>query len=69
MLEHLTVQGVAGRLELRVELTHGRLGRSRRLAKSFESTATSATGWLRVDCIAHSRPQREGARNAADPGG
>ncbi len=93
MLEHLTRQGVTGRLELvlvdrrvteaaaralgrdhdlevrrvgwddkqpvfrpirhawRVEVAHGRLGRSRRLAKSFENT-TSATGWLQVACIA-----------------
>jgi hypothetical protein len=35
----------------RVEVAHGRLGRSRRLAKSFENT-TSATGWLQVACIA-----------------
>ncbi len=28
----------------RVEVAHGRLGRSRRLAKSFENTTTSATG-------------------------
>jgi putative transposase len=94
ILEHLTQQGVAGRLELalvdrgvtaaaardlsgehdlevrrvgwddkqpvfrpirhawRVEVAHGRLGRSRRLAKSFENTTTSATGWLQVACIA-----------------
>ncbi|MGY2703335.1 IS5 family transposase [Nocardioides sp. HB32] len=94
MLEHLTEQGVTGRLELvlvdrgvteaaartlgrhhdlevrrvgwddkqpvfrpirhawRVEVAHGRLGRSRRLAKSFENTTTSATGWLQVACIA-----------------
>jgi putative transposase len=94
MLEHLTQQGVTGRLELvlvdrgvtaaaartlgrhrdlelrrvgwddkqpvfrpirhawRVEFAHGRLGRSRRLAKSFENTTTSATGWLQVACIA-----------------
>ena len=94
MLEHLTEQGVAGRLDLvlvdrgvtaaaadtlgrrhglelrrvgwddkqpvfrpirhawRVEVAHGRLGRSRRLAKSFENTTTSATGWLQVACIA-----------------
>jgi hypothetical protein len=32
----------------RVEVAHGRLGRSRRLAKSFENTTTSATGWLQV---------------------
>lgn len=94
MLEHLTQQGVAERLELllvdrgvtaaaairlgrqhhlevrrvgwddkqpvfrpirhawRVEVAHGRLGRSRRLAKSFENTTTSATGCLQVACIA-----------------
>lgn len=94
VLEHLTQQGVAGRLALvlvdrgvtaaaarelgrdhdlevrrvgwddkqpvfrpirhawRVEVAHGRLGRSRRLAKSFENTTTSATGWLQVACIA-----------------
>jgi hypothetical protein len=94
MLDHLSGQGVTGRLELvlvdrgvtaavaralardhglevrrvgrddkqpvfrpirhawRVEVAHGRLGRSRRLAKSFENTTTSATGWLQVACIA-----------------
>ena len=94
MLEHMSRQGVTGRLELvlvdrgvtvaaaraigrdydleirrvgwddkqptfrpirhawRVEVAHGRLGRSRRLAKSFENTTTSATGWLQVACIA-----------------
>ena len=94
MLEHLTQQGVTGRLELvlvdrgvtaaaartlgrrhdlevrrvgwddkkpvfrpighawRVEVAHGRLGRSRRQAKSFENCTTSATGWLQVACIA-----------------
>ena len=36
----------------RVEVAHGRLGRSRRLAKSFENTTNSATGWLQVACIA-----------------
>jgi putative transposase len=36
----------------RVEVAHGRLGRSRRLAKSFENTTMSATGWLQVACIA-----------------
>ena len=30
----------------RIEVAHGRLGRSRRLAKSFEHTTTSATEWL-----------------------
>jgi putative transposase len=94
MLEHLTQQGVASRLELvlvdrgvtaaavralgrhhdvevrrvgwddkqpvfrpirhawRVEVAHGRLGRSRQLAKSFEYTTASARGWLQVACIA-----------------
>jgi putative transposase len=36
----------------RVEVAHGRLGRSRRLAKSFENSTGSATGWLQVACIA-----------------
>lgn len=36
----------------RVEVAHGQLGRARRLAKSFENTTTSATGWLQVACIA-----------------
>ena len=36
----------------RIEVAHGRLGRSRRLAKSFENTTTSATGWLQIACIA-----------------
>ena len=36
----------------RVEVAHGRLGRSRRLAKSFQNTTTSATGWLQVACSA-----------------
>lgn len=36
----------------RVEVAHGRLGRSRRLAKSFENTTSSATGWLQLACIA-----------------
>lgn len=34
----------------RVEVAHGRLGRARRLAKSFENTTASATGWLQVAC-------------------
>lgn len=34
-----------------VEVAHGRLGRSRRLAKSFENTTDSATGSLQVACI------------------
>lgn len=36
----------------RVEVAHGRLGRARRLAKSFENTTASATGRLQVACIA-----------------
>jgi putative transposase len=102
MLEHLTQQGVTGRLELvlvdrgvtaaaaralgrhhglemrrvgwddkqpvfrpirhawRVEVAHGRLGRSRRLAKSFENTTASATGWLQVACIATTCPTYHG---------
>ncbi|HEX6150372.1 transposase, partial [Nocardioides sp.] len=36
----------------RVEVAHGRLGRCRRLAKSFENTTNSATGWLQIACIA-----------------
>ncbi|MQW74940.1 hypothetical protein GHK92_03560 [Nocardioides sp. dk4132] len=57
MLEHVEHQGVTDRLDLvlwawRVEVAHGRLGRSRRLARSFENTTTSATGWLQVACIA-----------------
>ncbi|MFC8501794.1 IS5 family transposase [Pedococcus sp. NPDC057267] len=94
MLQHLTEQGVSGRLELvlvdrgvtaaaarelgrdhylelrrvgwddkqpvfrpirhawRVEVAHSRLGRARRLAKSFENTTASATGWLQIACIA-----------------
>ncbi len=39
--------GFAGR----VEVAHGRLGRSRRLAMSFENTTRSATGWLQVACL------------------
>jgi hypothetical protein len=34
-----------------VEVAHGALGRSRRLAKSFEQTETSATAWLELACI------------------
>lgn len=36
----------------RVEVAHGLLGRSRRLAKSFENTTAPATGWLQVACVA-----------------
>jgi putative transposase len=35
----------------RVEVAHRRLGRARRLAKSFENTTASATDWLQVACI------------------
>jgi putative transposase len=38
----------------RVEVAHGRLGWSRRRAKSFENTTRSATGWLQLACIAAS---------------
>jgi hypothetical protein len=52
----------------RVEVGHGRLGRSRRPSKSFENTTTSATGWLQVACIATtvrhlSRPRTQGSRS------
>jgi hypothetical protein len=36
----------------RVEVAHGLLVASRRLAKSFENTTSSATGWLQVACMA-----------------
>ncbi len=36
----------------RVEVAHVCLGRSRRLAKSFENTTSSANGWLQVACLA-----------------
>lgn len=36
----------------RVEVAHGQLGRSRRLAKSFENSTDSATAWLQLACIA-----------------
>ena len=53
----------------RGEVAHGRLGRSRRMAKSFENTTTSATGWLQVACIAttlrHLSRQRTRRRPAA----
>ncbi len=110
LLEHLTEQGVTGRLELvlvdrgvtaaaartlgrhhdlevrrvgwdhkkpvfrpirhawRVEVAHGRLGRARRLAKSFENTTTSATGWLQVACVATTlRQLSRGRRHQAPP--
>lgn len=35
----------------RAEVAHARLGRSRRLAKSFENTTSSATAWLQVAWI------------------
>ncbi len=39
-------------LAWRVEVAHGRLLRHRRLARSFENTVASATGWLQVACLA-----------------
>jgi transposase len=53
----------------RVEVAHGRLGRARRLAKSFENTTTSATGWLQVACIATTLRHlpRAGTRRQAQP--
>ena len=35
----------------RVEVAHGHLLRSRRLARSFECTLESASGWLQVACL------------------
>jgi putative transposase len=35
----------------RVEVAHGQLGRSRRLAKSFENSLASAGTWLTIACI------------------
>lgn len=35
----------------RVEVAHGNLGWSRRLAKSFENTTESATGWLQLAAV------------------
>lgn len=52
----------------RVEVAHGRLGRSRRLAKSFENTTTSATGWLQVACIATTLRQLSRERAQRLPG-
>jgi hypothetical protein len=52
----------------RVEVAHGRLGRARRLAKSFENTTTSATGWLQVACVATTlRQLSHGRRHQAPP--
>jgi putative transposase len=39
-------------LAWRVEVAHGRLLRQRRLARSFENTLESASGWLQVACLA-----------------
>lgn len=36
----------------RVEVAHGRLGKSRRLAKSFENTTRSGSAWLQLACAA-----------------
>src|SRR4051812_27116666 len=46
----------------RVEVSRGRLGRARRLAKSFENTTSSATGWLQVACIATTLRENAGLR-------
>jgi transposase len=35
----------------RVEVAHGNLGWSRRLAKSFENTTASASGWLQLAAV------------------
>jgi transposase len=53
----------------RVEVAHGRLGRARRLAKSFENTTASATGWLQVACIATTlrHLSRPGTRRSPRP--
>jgi putative transposase len=36
----------------RVEVAQGRLGKSRRLAKSFENTTRSGSAWLQLACVA-----------------
>jgi putative transposase len=36
----------------RVEVAHSRLGKSRRLAKSFENTTRSGSAWLQLACVA-----------------
>lgn len=46
----------------RVEVAHGRLGRSRRLAKSFQNTTVSATGRLQVGCTATTVRHLSGTR-------
>lgn len=40
------------RFAWRVEVAHGLLGRRRRLARSFENTSVSGSGWLHVACVA-----------------
>lgn len=35
----------------RVEVAHGNFGWSRQLAKSFENTTASATGWLQLAAV------------------
>jgi hypothetical protein len=35
----------------RVEVANGRIGRSRRLARSFENAVESRTGWLHTACV------------------
>jgi hypothetical protein len=51
----------------RLEVAHGRLGRARRLAKSFENTTASATGWLQVTCIAATLHHLSAARRRRRP--
>jgi putative transposase len=53
----------------RVEVAHGRLLRQRRLARSFEDSLASASGWLQVACLvavldAVFAPQPPGRRRA-----
>ena len=50
----------------RVEVAHGRLGRARRLAKSFDEHQ-SATGWLQVACVATTLRHLTRARTRQQP--
>lgn len=53
----------------RVEVAHGNLGWSRRLAKTFENTTASATGWLHLACIAAALHDIEAAQRRVVAGG